>query len=59
MAQLGVDAIAKFAEGGAKPTVTPGWTSSTPGSQLVTDKPVSGCDSITVGRRSKICWGAK
>ena len=46
MAELGVEAIKKIADGGDKPETTEGWTSSTPASALVTDKPVDGVESI-------------
>jgi fructose transport system substrate-binding protein len=59
MAQLGVEAIAKNARTGEKPTVTPGLDFYDTGVQLVTDKPVDGVQSITTAEAEKICWGAK
>src|SRR4051794_31709252 len=57
MAQLGVEAIAKFKATGEKPAVTPGLDFFDTGVALVTDKPVDGVDSITVAEAEKICWG--
>ncbi|WP_344804863.1 substrate-binding domain-containing protein [Microlunatus ginsengisoli] len=59
MAQLGVEAIAKFVRTGEKPTTTPGLDFYDTGVQLVTDKPVEGVPSITTDEAEKICWGAK
>ena len=47
MAQLGVDAITTIARGGEKPAVTPGLEFYDTGVALVTDKPVTGVESIT------------
>lgn len=58
MAQLGVEAIAKIAKGGAKPKTTSGLDFYDTGAQLVTDQPVPGVDSITSDAASKICWGS-
>jgi fructose transport system substrate-binding protein len=57
MAQLGVEAIAKFKATGEKPEVTPGLDFYDTGVALVTDKPVDGVDSITSAEAEKICWG--
>ena len=57
MAQLGVEAIAKVARGGEKPAVTPGLDFYDTGVALVTDKPVTGLESITSDEALKICWG--
>jgi fructose transport system substrate-binding protein len=57
MAQLGVEAIAKFKQTGEKPQVTPGLDFYDTGVALVTDKPVEGIPSITVAEGEKICWG--
>ena len=57
MAQLGVDAIATIARGGAKPEVSPGLDFYDTGVALVTDKPATGVDSITSSEASSICWG--
>ena len=57
MAQLGVEAIAKFKKTGEKPQVTPGLDFYDTGVALVTDKPVDGLKSITVAEGEKLCWG--
>jgi fructose transport system substrate-binding protein len=59
MAQLGVAAIKKIVDtnGAEKPQVTPGKTFLDAGVALVTDKKVSGVDSISVADGQKICWG--
>lgn len=57
MAQLGVEAIAKFKATGEKPAVTPGLEFFDTGVALVTDKPVSGVDSIDVAKGTELCWG--
>jgi fructose transport system substrate-binding protein len=57
MAQLGVDAITTIARGGQAPAVTPGLEFYDTGVTLVTDKPVTGVDSITSADGAKICWG--
>src|SRR4051812_6317268 len=59
MAQLGVEAIAKFAATGEKPAVTPGLDFYDTGVALVTDKPVDGVKSITSAEAEAICWGDK
>ena len=59
MAQLGVQAIADLAKNGAKPTTSANLDFFDTGSALVTDKPVTGLDSITSDAASKICWGTK
>jgi len=57
MAQLGVEAIAKFKATGEKPAVTPGLDFYDSGVKLVTDNPVDGVESITVAEAEKVCWG--
>jgi fructose transport system substrate-binding protein len=57
MAQLGVEAIAKFKKTGEKPQVTPGLDFYDTGVALVTDKPVDGLKSITVAEGEKLCGG--
>jgi fructose transport system substrate-binding protein len=57
MASLGVQAIYDLVTTGKKPAVTPGLSFYNTGVQLVTDKPVSGIDSITSADGAKICWG--
>jgi fructose transport system substrate-binding protein len=59
MAQLGVEAIAKFKATGEKPQVTPGLDFVDAGVSLVTDKPVSGVESIDVAEGTELCWGDK
>jgi fructose transport system substrate-binding protein len=59
MAQLGVEAIAKYVRNGEKPQTSPGLDFYDTGVQLVTDKPVEGVPSITTADAEKICWGAK
>ena len=57
MAELGVEAIKKVAEGGEKPQVTPGLDFYDTGVALVTDKKVPDVDSISVAEGDKVCWG--
>jgi fructose transport system substrate-binding protein len=57
MATLGMEAIAKIARGGEKPTTSDGLDFLNTGVALVTDKPAAGVDSITSDAASKICWG--
>lgn len=57
MAQLGVEAIKKIADGGEKPAVTPGLDFYDTGVALVTDKKAEGVDSISVAEGEKLCWG--
>ena len=57
MATLGMEAIAKIARGGEKPTTSEGLDFFNTGVALVTDKPAEGVDSITSDAASKICWG--
>jgi fructose transport system substrate-binding protein len=57
MAQLGVEAIAKFKRTGEKPQVTPGLDFYDTGVALVTDKKVEGVESIDVAEGEKLCWG--
>ncbi len=59
MAQLGVEAIAKFVKTGEKPQVTPGLDFYDTGVALVTDKKVAGLESIDTTEADKICWGEK
>jgi fructose transport system substrate-binding protein len=59
MAQLGVEAIAKFKRDGTKPEVTPGLDFFDTGVALVTDKPVEGVESIDTTAANEICWGSK
>jgi fructose transport system substrate-binding protein len=57
MATLGMQAIKDLADGKPAPAVTPGLDFFNTGVALVTDKPVSGVDSISVADGQKICWG--
>jgi len=57
MAQLGVEAIAKLAKGGAKPSTTDGLDFFNTGVALVTDTPADGVESIDTAAASDICWG--
>ncbi|WP_066042401.1 substrate-binding domain-containing protein [Herbiconiux solani] len=57
MAELGVEAIAKLATDGTKPETSAGLDFFDTGSQLVTDTPVDGLDSITSQAATDICWG--
>jgi fructose transport system substrate-binding protein len=57
MAQLGVEAIAKFKASGEKPKVSPGLEFFDTGVALVTDQAVDGVESIDVAEAEKICWG--
>ena len=57
MAALGMEAIAKIARGGAKPSTTSGLDFYNTGVQLVTDQAVPGLKSIDTTAASKICWG--
>jgi fructose transport system substrate-binding protein len=57
MAQLGVEAIAKYAKDKTTPTTSPGLDFFDTGVKLVTDKKVPGVDSITSAEGLKVCWG--
>jgi fructose transport system substrate-binding protein len=59
MAEMGVETIAKMANGGAKPANSPGLEFIDAGVALVTDKPVDGVESIDTTKGSEICWGKK
>jgi fructose transport system substrate-binding protein len=58
MAQLGVDAIHDLVTKGVKPSVSSGLDFYDTGVKLVTDKPVSGLDSVTSAQGATTCWGA-
>ena len=58
MAELGIQAIAQIATGGAKPSNSPGLDFFDTGVALVTDKTAGGVDSITATTAAKICWGS-
>lgn len=57
MAQLGVNAIAKIAEGQQAPSLPPGEDYLDTGTKLVTAKPLPGIDSQTPDEGKKACWG--
>jgi fructose transport system substrate-binding protein len=57
MAALGVEALAAIAGGGAKPKASAGLAFFDTGVALVTDKPVSGLDSIDTSQGLALCWG--
>ncbi|KQO07427.1 sugar ABC transporter [Agreia sp. Leaf244] len=57
MAELGVEAIAKLATDGTKPSTSAGLDFFDTGSALVTDTPVDGLESITAADATDICWG--
>lgn len=57
MASKGIEAIAAWAENGAKPSNTPGKDFFDTGVKLVTDRPAPGVDSISVEEGLKLCWG--
>jgi fructose transport system substrate-binding protein len=58
MASLGVDAIAKLARGGAKPTVTSGKTFFDTGTALVATKPATGVTIQSPTAAASACWGS-
>ena len=57
MAVEGVDAIAKFAKTGEKPTNQAGQDFFNTGTQLYTDSPQTGVSSITTKAAASLCWG--
>lgn len=57
MAELGVQAIKKIANGGEKPKVSDGLDFFDTGVSLVTDKQASGVESITSADATQRCWG--
>ncbi|MFF5297695.1 sugar ABC transporter substrate-binding protein [Paractinoplanes globisporus] len=57
MAQMGVDAIARFAEDGTKPQPTPGKDFYDTGTQLITDDPQTGLDAKDSTWGKQNCWG--
>ena len=59
MASLGVDAIAKFAKDGTKPTTTSGLDFFDTGVALVSDDPQDGVKSIDSTEGLTLCWGEK
>jgi fructose transport system substrate-binding protein len=57
MASMGVEAIAKFAKTGAKPSTSPGLDFFNTGVTLITDKPASGVPSKDTKFGVANCWG--
>jgi len=57
MAAMALQAIADFAKSGKKPEKTPGLDFYDTGATLITDKPVSGVQSIDTKEGLKLCWG--
>jgi fructose transport system substrate-binding protein len=57
MAQLGVEAIAKFAKDGTKPANTAGKSFVDTGVTLVTDRPATGVESKDSAWGLQNCWG--
>ena len=57
MAELGVAAIKKIADGGEKPKNTEGLDFFDTGVALVTDKPAEGVESIDTTEGAELCWG--
>ena len=57
MAQMGVDAIVKFAKDGTKPKAAAGQTFINTGVTLITDNPQSGVDSKDTAFGLDNCWG--
>jgi len=57
MASLGVEAIAKFAKDGSKPSVTEGKDFFDTGVELITDKPQAGVTSKDTTFGTQNCWG--
>jgi len=57
MAQLGVEALAKFAKDGTKPAATAGKDFVDTGATLITDQPQSGVESKDSAWGKQNCWG--
>jgi fructose transport system substrate-binding protein len=57
MAQLGVEALAKFAQDGSKPAATAGKDFVDTGVTLITDQPQSGVESKDTTFGAENCWG--
>ena len=56
MATLGMEAIAKIARGGAKPSTSSGLDFFNTGSTLITDHPATGVDSVDSTKGASTCW---
>ncbi|MFG1326721.1 substrate-binding domain-containing protein [Xanthobacter autotrophicus] len=57
MAQMGVEAVLKYATDGTKPKPSDGQDFVNTGVELVTDRPVPGLPSIDTAAALKKCWG--
>lgn len=57
MASKGIEAIVAWANDGTKPENTPGKDFFDTGVALITDKPVTGIDSIDSTEGTDLCWG--
>ena len=57
MASMGMEAIAAFAETGAKPEPSPGLDFFNTGVELITDEPVDGLASTSADEGLEKCWG--
>jgi fructose transport system substrate-binding protein len=57
MASMGMEAIAAFAETGAKPEPSPGLDFFDTGVELITDEPVDGLASTSADEALEKCWG--
>jgi fructose transport system substrate-binding protein len=57
MARLGVDAVAKFARTGIRPTNEPGKDFFNTGTKLYTNDPQPGVPSVNLATAAKLCWG--
>ncbi|MDI3335711.1 sugar ABC transporter substrate-binding protein [Defluviimonas aestuarii] len=57
MASLGVEAVKKWADEGAKPENTPGKDFFDTGVALITNEPADGVESISVAEGLNLCWG--
>jgi fructose transport system substrate-binding protein len=58
MASLGVESIAKLANGGAKPTTSNGLSFFNTGTNLVAKDALAGVTSQTPDEAAKACWGS-
>jgi fructose transport system substrate-binding protein len=57
MAQMGVDAVAKYAKDGTKPEATAGKTFVDTGVELITDDAQTGVTSKDSAWGKQNCWG--
>jgi fructose transport system substrate-binding protein len=57
MASMGVEAVKKYIDSGAKPENSPGLDFFNTGVELITDQPVDGIPSISSDEGLKKCWG--